>query len=711
MPLMEQTPTGNESLLPRVRLSTLGHFRFERLVRHHDQELSYSLMSNAEWQGKGKALTLLKVLLCQHNRRATRDKLIDLLWSEEEQHEMKDIRAALKTTAVVVRDVLRIDSEESLLISLLSSDELMLAEQQQVWVDADAFETLVHQAVRMTQRQDALPLWEQAYALTQGEFLEDEPYSEWATSRREALHGKMGQCVHALADLYVAQQRLDLAQDILWDVATATPIDEDALCRLLALLEQQERYHAAWQLYTNAKQECVEEERHLTPRVHALAKRLRAKLITIEPYTTTNGVIPVPSASAISDHSTTIFAVDTHTILPLSVLPDVLAQEMTSIDCAVWFGFKQAQILAFIHQWIGRRTSCHELQSVIHRMIDTFDEAKVLFDEDTFKLSRRQALVALAVQPLALFVGFRWEQQSSYMLEELLPHYAASITACWRLLQGRELSLVNDILISYLPTLTQVAHQPSKYQKTAAMLATQGYRLHGIIALHRNNINAVASSFQKALYYSEIAEHPNFYVSALISLGYHKPNPIQSADIYEKGLIHVNKISPLLCSRLYVELAVAYAQQNRRQEALQHLMLAQEAYPESAERDPSFVYAEFSPSSMILEEGLLHLGLTHHEFNEHDAQRAWKTFERVETSQSGFITPERIRVEIINYQAKTALTLRNLESFCLYLERGARGAKALESEKRRQEAIAIYKEARMIWPEEPRVKELADLLL
>ena len=98
---MEQTPTGNEPLLPRVRLSTLGHFRFERLVHHPDQAPSYSLMTNAEWQGKGKALTLLKVLLCQHNRRATRDKLMDLLWSEDEQHEMKDIRAALKTTAVV----------------------------------------------------------------------------------------------------------------------------------------------------------------------------------------------------------------------------------------------------------------------------------------------------------------------------------------------------------------------------------------------------------------------------------------------------------------------------------------------------------------------------------------------------------------------------------------------------------------------------------
>ena len=708
---MEQTPTGNESWLPRVRLSTLGHFRFERLVHHPDQAPSYSLMTNAEWQGKSKALTLLKVLLCQHNRRATRDKLMDLLWSEDEQHEMKDIRAALKTTAVVLRDILRIGGEESLLISLLSSDELMLAEQQQVWVDADAFETLIHHAIRTTQVQDALPLWEQAYTLAQGEFLEDEPYSEWATARRDTLHGKMGQCVHALADLYVAHQRLDLAQDILWDVATATPVDEDALCRLLALLEQQERYHAAWQLYTNAKQECVEEGCHLTPRVHALAKRIRGKLVAVEPYTVMNGFLPVPSASDVFDHSTSLYGSDTQNILSLPALSDILSRATTSIDCAAWFGLKQAQILACIHQWIGRRASCHELQGVLHHMIDTLDEAKTLFNEDAYKLSRRQALIALAMQPLALFAGFRWEQQPSSVLEELLPHYAASITACWRLLQGRELSLVSDILASYLPTLTQVAHRPSKYQKTAAMLVTQAYRLHGIVALHRNNINAVASSFEKALYYSEIAEHPNFHVSALISLGYHKPNPIQSVDIYEKGLIHVNKISPLLRSRLYVELAVAYAQQNRRQEALQHLLLAQEFYPESPERDPSFVYAEFSPSSMILEEGLLHLGLTHHESNEHDAQRAWKTFERVEISQSGFITPERIRVEIINYQAKTALALRSLESFCLYLERGARGAKALESEKRRQEAIALYKEARRVWPEEPRVKELADLLL
>ncbi len=417
------------------------------------------------------------------------------------------------------------------------------------------------------------------------------------------------------------------------------------------------------------------------------------------------------SASAILEQPTIVSTSEEHSVRSVSTLPKVLPISTSPVDCAAWFGLKQAQIMASIHQYIGRMASCHELQSVLHHMIDTLDEAKTLFGENAYKLSRRQAIIAIAAQPLALFAGFQWDQQSSFpLLEEMLPQYAASITACWHLLQGRELSLVNEIVTSYLSTLASVANYSSKYQKTAATLATQCYRMHGIVALHRSDMNAVMSSFQKALRYSEIAKDSNFHVSALISFGYHLPSSLQSAHVYEKGLIHAQEIYPLLRSRLYVELAVAYASQNRRQEALRYLQFAQEAYPDFPERDPSFVYAEFGPSSMILEEGLLYLGLARHASNEDDAQQAWKTFARIEKPQS-YSVSERIRVEIINYQAKTAFTLRNLENFCSYLEQGASGAKALESEKRRQEAIAIYKDARVVWSKESRVKELADLLL
>jgi len=302
---MQQQPTAQS--LPLVRLRTLGPFVFERLTMQEDHEPTYIPMTTRELLGKGKAITMLKILLCQRRRRATRDKLMDLLWTEDEQQQLKDIRDALKTTAVTLRDLLRVGGKDSLLLTIAATDELMIAAHPLVWVDADAFEALVSQAVR-DPAADTLPLWERAHALAGGEFLEDEPYSEWATPRREALHGKIGQCTVALADLYTAHNRLDLAQEILWDATTAEYPNEDALCRLLLLLERQERYHDAWNLYKNTKRDFVAYERKLTPRLRELGKRLREKLEGIEPYTVTSSIVLVPSASAVPEFIVSTYA-------------------------------------------------------------------------------------------------------------------------------------------------------------------------------------------------------------------------------------------------------------------------------------------------------------------------------------------------------------------------------------------------------------------
>ena len=357
-------------LFPLVRLTTLGVFLCERLERQEDEEPTYRAMSNEEWQRRGKALTLLKVLLCQRNRRATRDALIDWLWTEEEQRDMKDARGALKTTAVVLRDLLRVGGEESLLITLSMSDELMLAEQQRLWIDADTFEALVHDAVLTTDTHDALSLWEHAYALARGEFLADEPYSEWASTRREILRGKRGQCVSMLADMYTAQGLLDRAQELLWEAALAAPVDEDALCRLLALLEQQERYHDAWRLYKLAKYEVTKDERRLTLRVRTLGKRIHTRLVEIEPYVASPSLALLPSATHVSEiylPSQNFLPTASGVFVPSTLSRHNLASLETIVgDCATWFSERLAEVIACVTQWSGKLFPL-QLQAMLDR--------------------------------------------------------------------------------------------------------------------------------------------------------------------------------------------------------------------------------------------------------------------------------------------------------------------------------------------------------
>lgn len=162
-------------------------------------------------------------------------------------------------------------------------------------------------------------------------------------------------------------------------------------------------------------------------------------------------------------------------------------------------------------------------------------------------------------------------------------------------------------------------------------------------------------------------------------------------------------------SRLNVELAVVYAQQGQEREALQFLDTARNIYPEYPENDPSFLYAEFSPASMFLEDGLTHLALTQHFPNRGYDQKARDIFAQIDGQQAKSPVPERIFFEIVNQQAETALALKDQERFRVYLEQGIKGATILQSKQRRREVVDAYKKARIIWPHESSIKELSDL--
>jgi hypothetical protein len=73
------------------------------------------------------------------------------------------------------------------------------------------------------------------------------------------------------------------------------------------------------------------------------------------------------------------------------------------------------------------------------------------------------------------------------------------------------------------------------------------------------------------------------------------------------------------------------------------------------------------------------------------------------------IIPERIRVEIFNQKAKTAIVSGDLEQGATYVEAGVAGAKALGSQRRYNEAYNNFKQMAILWPQEKRMKELRDV--
>ena len=426
----------------------------------------------------------------------------------------------------------------------------------------------------------------------------------------------------------------------------------------------------------------------------------------------------------LEENPTSVDASDVFTVVRTHIFPMEEAQRVTSAsllftttplvenliqDWSIWFGIKLAQLISIVDHWQGKALSCEQLQATLDLEIARFNAMKPHNHDSKFHLSRRQTLITIVMLPTAINGLFHQEVVPTLVIEKLLTRCAASITACWHLLGGSDLSLIEQVLSTYLLTLTSLAQQPSLYQKTAAKLATQAYRLYGIVALHRNNLQAREYYCQKALYFSNITENDSLIASAQISLAstcYYMNNPAKAARTYQKALAHEEKLPLLQRSRLYAELAVVSAQQRNEKESLHALEMARRLYPEHPENDPSFLYAEFSPASMILEEGLTYLALAHHFPDRRYDHKAHNSFVDVERLAAESYVSERIFFEIMNNQAETALVLRNLELFRAYVSKGIEGANKLNSKQRRQEIIDAYTQAHVIWPREIQVEEI-----
>jgi DNA-binding SARP family transcriptional activator len=270
-----------------MRITTLGEFALERLVRTPvragDEPLRYARVARSEWSNRGPAMALLKVLLCRANRRASRDELIGAIWPD---HETINAAHALDSAASVLRrHILRTGEGGSLLLTLRSGGETIfkLAGQQRLWVDADALLLLVSQALRAEcQGRDPLPLLEEAHALTGGEFLEDDLYAEWAQPRRRTINGARHRVLFKLVDLYLKDERVSLAEELLFAALEEDPTDEDALCRLMILLVERERRQEALQLYQYTQDVLQEEQAEPAVYTRELARRIRQGLVLRE---------------------------------------------------------------------------------------------------------------------------------------------------------------------------------------------------------------------------------------------------------------------------------------------------------------------------------------------------------------------------------------------------------------------------------------------
>ena len=222
---------------------------------------------------------------------------------------------------------------------------------------------------------------------------------------------------------------------------------------------------------------------------------------------------------------------------------------------------------------------------------------------------RRLILRAMGVVGLAFVTPFEqllevepWKRiaqattkPASIGMDTLIP-FQKLTGACWHMSNGSELDTVEQLLPTYLPQLSELAQQPSKYQPIAAGIASQGYLLSYVIASNQEEFKLALNHCQKAQTYARIAHDRNLEAVALIRqgvVGLHRKRPYQTLAAYEEALHFVGGISPLTRTRLYASLCEVQGKLGMEQEARRSIGLAQESFPDDTANDPASLYIHF----------------------------------------------------------------------------------------------------------------------
>ena len=406
-------------------------------------------------------------------------------------------------------------------------------------------------------------------------------------------------------------------------------------------------------------------------------------------------------------------------LVPPSDVQQDAAVDTELLDWPTWFGQQLTNLTSLIASWQAEGVSCQQLQALVHTELERWNTMAHQSDGNSREvlMSRRTALAALAILSTALVAKVQTGPLTAVLMEDFLTQCTASITSCWHLLNGDGLVTVEYALPRYLLLLVALARQSSPYQKTAAHLAAQASLLMNLVSFHRLRFREALAYAKQAVELARMSEDRNLYIYALTFLGGalgRNGQPEAMLQKRQEAEQHLNKEVVLpLRSQVLADLAYAYAQNGQIQDALRCMGEARNLFPSEFGAVPFFVSANYGLYHLILFEGMTHLALGESDaahIREH-SQHAMSALVQFGQLPSTIIVPERYKIQIINEQAAAAVGIRNMEKFEYYLLAGVEGAKALGSQKRRQEAIANWKAARKAWPHEEKILKLAAVLM
>ena len=208
-------------------------------------------IDTGKWKRK-QAITLLKYLVNQLDRPVHRERLIDCLWPDVDE---KQGWGRLKVTMYYLRQQLRDNGVRDEVVKTI--DNAYLLRRDVIWVDTDVFERFVTEGQALQQQgqwRDALSRYNEARHLYQGDYMEEEMYSDWCAEERERLHEVYLEMLARTAECYAGLDQYADAIHICRKALVFDPCRENFHCVLMGYLAKSGRPDLALIQYRHCQQ-------------------------------------------------------------------------------------------------------------------------------------------------------------------------------------------------------------------------------------------------------------------------------------------------------------------------------------------------------------------------------------------------------------------------------------------------------------------------
>lgn len=312
-------------------------------------------------------------------------------------------------------------------------------------------------------------------------------------------------------------------------------------------------------------------------------------------------------------------------------------------------------------------------------------------------------------------------------LEEVLQQCAIGITTCETLSdhgEHSEIALATRIVDTYLPILRTILDSSSPYCLRAAVLLSKIFQIKQGTAYHLEGTRQSLAYAEEAVRYARISEDITELVTALHLLASIYEWPLPSLSVYQgrkKALTYIEEAAYLtekwhdrvpsqVQSWVSIGRAKLQALNGLKQDAYTSIGVAQEVFAKDASDLPGLY---FNQVNLIRQESITYSYLN-------EQEKAMETFLKLIDENDEEFAPKfsmhgRTHLSLLSEVVISSLrrsTIKKDKDLTLLLwKTEVQKARLIKSVTYLQEAQTAYQIMECVWPDDPEVRNLYDLLL